>query len=133
ARNRFAVIAVRGCADAGETPAVNRRNLVYLWAAAAPFAIEHAGVLLCKPQFFERSFHGCIDRSAVIWGAHAARVLVSAARRNEFREKLRRRKEVIRKQVREHGPPSPAPEPRALPRPAHPRPPIPSHSPFLSM
>src|SRR5436309_15320691 len=60
--------------------------------------------------------------SAEIRVAHAARVLVSAARRNELREESSRRKALVQRKVREGGPPSPAREPRALPRTTDPPP-----------
>ena len=56
ARNCLVVIVVGSGADAGEPSPVDRRNFVDLGAAAAPFAIEHARVVVSETQFFERCF-----------------------------------------------------------------------------
>ena len=114
-RNCFVVIVIGSSADAGEPAAVDRRNFVDRRAAAAPFAIENARVVVGETQSFQRCFHMTADDSAAIRGAHAARVLVSAARRNELREESSRRKAPNQRKVRESGPLSPAREPRALP------------------
>src|SRR5205809_324707 len=57
AGDRTVVIFIGCCAHAGESSPVDRRNFVDLRAAAPPFTVEHAGVLVRKPQFFERCFH----------------------------------------------------------------------------
>src|SRR6516225_12121224 len=56
-RNRFVVIVVRSGTDAGKPPPVDRRNFLNCNATAAPFAIEHAGVVVGETKFFERCFH----------------------------------------------------------------------------
>ena len=55
--DRFLVIVGGSGADAGESPPVDGRNFVKRRAAAAPFAIEHAGVVVGETQFFQRCFH----------------------------------------------------------------------------
>src|SRR5438105_8872744 len=57
ARNRRFVIVVRRRANAGELCSINRRDLVDLRAAAAPLAVEDAGIFLAEREFFEHRLH----------------------------------------------------------------------------
>src|SRR6478672_8369351 len=67
-RNCFVVIIIGSGADARESAAVDRRNFVDRRPAAAPFAIEHASVVVRETQSFQRCFHVSMvgtDRRAV--------------------------------------------------------------------
>ena len=55
--NRLVVIVVRCGAHTGDSTAINRRNLVDLRAAAAPFAIEDAIVYISETKLFENRLH----------------------------------------------------------------------------
>src|SRR5262249_18235756 len=57
ARKRFLVIVGRSGADTGDSAPIDRRNFLNRRAAAAPFAIKDAGVVVGETQFFERCFH----------------------------------------------------------------------------
>src|SRR4029077_8223000 len=57
ARNCSVVIVGGSGPDAGESPPVDRRNLVKHRTTAVPFAIENTDVVVGETQFFERCFH----------------------------------------------------------------------------
>src|SRR5580765_1335070 len=70
ARNRFAVIVVGSGANASEPPPVDRRNFVNHRATAAPFAIEHASVVVGETQFFQRCFHKrCVTQASCLYSS----------------------------------------------------------------
>src|SRR5262245_14191511 len=82
-RNRFIVIVVASRPDACQSASINRRNLVDLRATTAPFAIEHAGVVVGETEFFERCFHiRCVTQASCLYSssAHPARPQTSRLR-----------------------------------------------------
>src|SRR5437763_2964338 len=56
-RNRLVVIVIRCGTHTCDSPSINRRNLVDLCSATAPFAIEDTIVYVGKTELFESRFH----------------------------------------------------------------------------
>src|SRR5256884_8650145 len=56
-RNRLVVIIIRCGTHTCDSPPINRRNLVDLRSATAPFAIEDAFVNVSKTELFENRLH----------------------------------------------------------------------------
>src|SRR5436190_419666 len=57
ARDGCLVIVLGSGANAGQPPAINRRDLVDLCPAAAPFAVEDSCVVLAEREFLEDRLH----------------------------------------------------------------------------
>src|SRR5206468_9891192 len=56
-RNRLLVIIIRCGTHTCDSPSINRRNLVDLRSATAPFAIEDAFVNVSKAEFLQDGLH----------------------------------------------------------------------------
>src|SRR5439155_8824818 len=57
ARDRRLVIVISSGSNAGQPPAIDRRYLVDLRAAATPFTREDAWIFLAQPELLEGCFH----------------------------------------------------------------------------